>query len=167
MYTLGDGVRNIFALICKPYLPAVKLQPKQNSKAVWPQHVLEHHSSTAMKAILFLGLTKLRSSWALPRSSKCLHSKDGQLSHNCSTLQPKKKWKTNVCFAYASRGKILSDTVQILSFLACPWPFKTQRGTVTCFWLHRVEGCSDLRSRKQNTKYKKNACHIRPITGQE
>lgn len=166
MYTLGDGVRNIFALICKPYLPAVKLQLKQNSKAVWPQHVLEHHSSTSMKAILFLGLTKLRSSWALPRSSKWLHSKDGQLSHNCSTLQPKKKRKQKSALPMLPVERyfqIRSDT----SFLACPWPFKTQRGTVICFWLHRVEGCSDLRSRKQNTKYKKNACYIRPITGEE
>lgn len=43
VYTLGDGVRNISTLICKPYLPAVNLQSKQNSETVWPP---EHSSST-------------------------------------------------------------------------------------------------------------------------
>lgn len=57
MHTLGDGVRNISALICKPYPPPVKLQSKQPSKAASPQRVLEHHSSTARKAVLVSGLT--------------------------------------------------------------------------------------------------------------
>lgn len=66
--------------------------------------------------------------------------------HTCSTPWPRKGQQTSSCFAHS-----MQRPATFISGM--PMPFKVQRGIITCLWLHRVHGCSNLRSSKQTTKY--------------